>query len=595
MPIESRWSIDVPRCSLQKWVFGSSSDPVPDKKAFLDPERPDTHFLSTDDYRLVAKRLALGFQAEGLPRGGRVLLFSGNNLFFPSLFMGVLMAGGIFTGANPTYVARELAYQLRDSGASFLVVEEAVLETGLEAAREAGLPLSKVFVFDAEVTRTEATQASQPKPGKTGRRSDGARHWTELLAGDPRKAQAWDWVEPADPENTTCCLNYSSGTTGVPKGVEISHTSYVSNGTGVVYVNDLSPDRDTARERARGLCFLPMYHAYAQTYFIANLPRMGTPVYVMPRFDFIKMLTYVQKYRITVLTCVPPIVVALAKHPIVAKFDLSSLETVGSGAAPLGQDIAASAEKLFSANDVIIRQGWGMTEVTCTSMAWDPTNRSRSSGVGEMMPNCKARIVDIATGKDVTVPDTPGELWVTGPTLMRGYWGKPDATKNTISIDADGTRWLKTGDIAYAAGTYGPGAIFHIVDRLKELIKVKGNQVAPAELEAILLERPDIVDAAVVGVTIDGEEKPRAYVVMDGDSTAKEQDIAKWLAGKVAAHKRLRGGVAFIDDIPKNPVSFGSLRIPLPFVTRADFLISSTVWEDPAKASQGARCERGRR
>jgi acyl-CoA synthetase (AMP-forming)/AMP-acid ligase II len=407
MTIESRWTTEVPKCSLQKWVFGSSNDPVPDRKAFLDPERPDTHFLTLADYRLVAKRLALGLQREGLKPGGRVLLFSGNNLFFPSLFMGVLMAGGIFTGANPTYVARELTYQLRDSGATFMVVEESVLEIGLEAAEAAGLSRDKVFIFDADVSRAEATQANQPKPGKAGR-TRGVRHWTELLAGDTNKAEAWNWAEPSDPANVTCCLNYSSGTTGVPKGVEISHYSYVANGTGVVFVNDLNPDRQAILARSRGLCFLPMYHAYAQTYFIANLPRIGTPVYVMPRFDFVKLLTYVQRYRITLLTCVPPIVVALAKHPIVAKFDLSSVETIGCGAAPLGQEIGDDVEKLFPAGEVMVRQGWGMTEVTCTSQGqarrprdWEGHHRARDAGraVG-YRADADARILGEAGGDE---------------------------------------------------------------------------------------------------------------------------------------------------------------------------------------------------
>ncbi|KAK1771110.1 hypothetical protein QBC33DRAFT_231983 [Phialemonium atrogriseum] len=552
MTIESRWKTPVPRSSLQQWVFGSCRDPLPDKKAFIDPERPDTHFLTFADYRLVAKRVALGLQAEGLKPGDRVLLFSGNNIFFPSFFMGVLMAGGVFTGANPTFVARELAYQLRDSGASFLVVAEAALQTALEAAAEVGLPRDKIFVFGADTPRTEAAHANQPKPGRAGR-SGGVRHWTELLAGNPGRAEAWDWVEPADAENTTCCLNYSSGTTGVPKGVEISHFSYVANGVGVVYVNDLNPDVEATRARASGLCFLPMYHAYAQTYFIANMPRVGNPVYVMPSFDFVKMLTYIQRYRITMLTCVPPIVVALAKHPLVSKFDLSSVEAIGCGAAPLGHEVGEEVEKLWPSGEVLVRQGWGMTEVTCTSLAWDPNDRRRSSGVGEMMPNCSARIVDLATGRPIAETGKPGELWVTGPTLMRGYWGKPEATRETLSVDADGTRWLRTGDIAYVSGVYGPGAIFHIVDRLKELIKVKGNQVAPAELEALLLERPDVADAAVVGVTIDGEERPRAYVVRAPGSDAGERDVAAWLAGKVAPHKQLRGGVVFTDEIPKNP------------------------------------------
>jgi acyl-CoA synthetase (AMP-forming)/AMP-acid ligase II len=317
-------------------------------------------------------------------------------------------------------------------------------------------------------------------------------------------------------------------------------------------------------QRERGLAFLPFYHAYGQTFFIANLPHLGVPVYVMTggAFDFVKMLRYIQQFRITTLTAVPPIIVALAKHPATRQFDLSSLESIGSGAAPLAREVCEAVEKLFPPTpgtreeQLFVRQGWGMTEATCTAMAWDPNTPIRGSGgVGEMYANCKARLVSL-DGKQTPIERAGerGELWVTGPTLMRRYWRKPEATADTIFVDADGTRWLKTGDIAYVED-YKPGGIFHVVDRVKELIKVKGNQVAPAELEGILLENPDVADAAVVGVTIQGEELPRAYVVPRPGSKASEQDVARWMEGKVTRYKRLKGGVVFVAAVPKNPVS----------------------------------------
>ena len=174
------------------------------------------------------------------------------------------------------------------------------------------------------------------------------------------------------------------------------------------------------------------------------------------------------------------------------------------------------------------------------------------------MPNCEAGIVRPEDGSEVTTGGEPGEIWVSGPTLMKGYWNKPEATADTIVVDSDGKRWLKTGDIAYIE-KYEPGGLWHIVDRLKELIKVKGNQVAPAELEAVLYENKGVADAAVVGVTIDGEEYPRAYVVPTPGAKQTEKDIAAWMEGKVVHYKRLRGGVKFVDAIPKNPVSFLSV------------------------------------
>ncbi|KAH0442781.1 4-coumarate- ligase [Colletotrichum camelliae] len=541
MPIKSRWSEPIPNCSLQKWIFGSSSAPLTDRKAFYDADRPETHYLTFGDYRLVAKQIAIGLQKAGLKPGDRVLLFSGNNLFFPVIFLGVLMAGGIFTGANPTFVPRELAYQLKDSGAVFMVAAEGSLDTALAAAKEVQMPASNVFVFD-----TTIPGSSQPEKPARG----GARHWTELIA-PKAQAEKFEWVEPADARTTTCCLNYSSGTTGVPKGVEITHYSYVANGCGVVKVSALEEDHEASIARSVGLCFLPLYHAYAQTYFVANFAKQGIPVYIMTGFDFVKMLTYIQRYRVTQLVSVPPILVALTKHPITAKFDLSSLESVGSGAAPLAEDVARQAEKLLKKPDLIVRQGWGMTEVTCTAMTWDPSRLVRSSSVGELMPNYMAKLVD-ESGKEITEPKVPGELLVTGPTVMRGYWRNPKATQETIDTDSEGNRWLRTGDIAYV-DEFKTGGLFFIVDRKKELIKVKGNQVAPAELEALLLERPDVADVAVIGVTISGEEFPRAYIVRSPGTNTSGEEIAKWLEERVAKHKRLRGGVAFTDVIPKNP------------------------------------------
>jgi acyl-CoA synthetase (AMP-forming)/AMP-acid ligase II len=555
MTITSRWSVPIPRCSLQQWIFGSACGPVSDHQAFIDPDHPETNFLTMADYRLLSKRVALGLLKAGLKRGDRVLIFSGNSLIFPSIFIGVLMAGGIVTGANPTFVPRELAYQLKDSESSFLFVAEQAIDTALEAAAEVGLPRDRIFLMGNTTPVSQIAQSPSPSPGVTGR-VGGARNWTELLHGNLAQAATWSWEEPSNPEETTCCLNYSSGTTGVPKGVEISHHSYVANGVGVVHINKLRPDFAAKQKTDRGLGFLPLYHVYGQTYFIANLPHIGVPVYIMPTFDFPKMLAHIQRFRITTLPTVPPIIVLLAKHPLTKTHDLSSLETIGSGAAPLAREVCEDVERLFPADKrLFVRQGWGMTEVTCTAMSWDPnTAVAGSAGVGEVYPNCRARLVALDGKTPVEEAGVRGELWITGPTLMRRYWRKPEATDGTIVVDAEGTRWLRTGDIAFVE-EYAPGGIFHVVDRVKELIKVKGNQVAPAELEGVLLENPDVADAAVVGVTIQGEELPRAYVVRTPGSKASEQDVATWMEGRVTRYKRLKGGVVFVEAVPKNPVS----------------------------------------
>lgn len=589
MTIRSRWTVPIQRCSLPTWIFGSACGPVPDVKLFIDADRPETHFLTKADYRLLAKRVALGLLDAGLQPGDRVLLFSPNHLCFPAIFLGVLMAGGVFTGANPSYVPRELAHQLGDSGARFMVTEAGSLATALETASMVGLAPSQIYVLDrfedtpANIAQTDRTARPASTMDSIGSRSgqSGLHHWLDLVDGSLDRALTWTWPEPADPRATACCLNYSSGTTGVPKGVEISHRAYVANGTGVVAINGntAAPDAEEGPGHIIGLCFLPLYHAYGQTYFLANFAHQDVPMYMMARFDFEKMLQHIQRFRITSLTLVPPIAVALSKHPLARRYDLSSVEAVGCGAAPLSAESAVAVERLWPLErGMTMRQGWGMTEVTCTCLGWSATTAQhcgQGRPVGELVPNCAARLVELPDGGAaaddaddadarppvfITEPNRPGELWVTGPTLLTGYWRKPDATAATVYVDpADGARWLRTGDIAYV-DRYGPGALFFIVDRLKELIKVKGNQVAPAELEALLLERPDVGDAAVVGVQVDGEERPRAYVVRVPGTTATGDEIARWMAARTSPFKRLAGGVVFVDSIPKNPV-----RIPSPF------------------------------
>lgn len=275
----------------------------------------------------------------------------------------------------------------------------------------------------------------------------------------------------------------------------------------------------------------------------------------MPHFDLAKMLGHIATFRITKLFVVPPILVLLSKHPLARGADLSSLRMVASGAAPLAKEIQREVSKLMPEGyEDKVRQGWGMTEVTCTALGWDPTT-SAVAGVGELMPDCKAKLLSIDSGEEIVEPDMPGELYISAPTMMKGYWRNPEATRNAITVDTAGTRWLRTGDIAYVGPEYETGTLFHIVDRAKELIKVKGYQVSPSELDALLLEREDVMDAAVVGVAINGEELPRAYIVpKPGFAHIKGTEIQEWVAQRVAHYKRLKGGVVFVEAIPKNPV-----------------------------------------
>ncbi|KAL4786351.1 hypothetical protein BJX76DRAFT_365974 [Aspergillus varians] len=528
--------VDIPDTHLASLLLTSPTHPLSKThRSFSDAARPDTHYFTTHEYRLWCQRFAAGLRKSGLQKGDRVLLFSGNDIFFPVVFLGITMAGGIFSGANPTYVARELAYQLQDSGALYLLCAEDSLDTGIEAAKLAGLGKEKVFVFNNAIYN-----------GK-GEAKKGCPYWGELVASvEEGTGFAWDELDTAEKSNTTLALNYSSGTTGRPKGVEISHKNYIANVLQYNHLFRLSPDWKVKLERARWLCFLPMYHAMAQNIFIAGALNRGVPVYIMPRFDFIKMLEYTEKYRITDYIIVPPVVVALAKHPAVksGKYDLSSVEMIGSGAAPLGREVCEEVEALWPPGQINIKQGWGMTETTCSLIGWDPSEKSYSASVGELNANCEAKIV-ADDGVTELGRNQRGELWVRGYNIMKGYWRNPQATNETKTEDG----WLKTGDIAFVDNE----GKFHVVDRKKELIKVKGNQVAPAELEAILLEHPAVNDAAVIGVPLNNDESPRAYIVLTPGMSATAEDITGFMDGKVSRIKRITGGVVFLDSIPKNP------------------------------------------
>ena len=308
----------------------------------------------------------------------------------------------------------------------------------------------------------------------------------------------------------------------MPKGVEITHGNYVANCMQTHFMASLRPDYAAWRARAVALSFLPMYHAYGQTVHAVSLPREHVPVYIMRgRFNLARMLAHVARFRVTALALVPPVAVALTKlrgaEARAAMADLASLEDVGCGAAPLSRETAREFEALVGGR-FRLRQGWGMTEITCSACGWDPNVESDAGKVGELNPNVEAMVVD-EEGREVAAGER-GELLVRGPNVMKGYWRRPEATREALTEHG----WLKTGDIAVAH----PDGCLSIVDRkkvgipggtkkvassrlmscLQELIKVKGNQVAPAELEGVLLDHPSIQDAAVVGVTMSARRHP---------------------------------------------------------------------------------------
>jgi len=358
--------------------------------------------------------------------------------------------------------------------------------------------------------------------------AEGATPFASLLdaGGDPPRPEI-------DPGEDVVALPYSSGTTGLPKGVMLTHRNLVANicQTGAHH-------RITVDDRI--VAVLPFFHIYGLVVIMLGTLSNGAALVTMPRFELAEFLRVLQDHRITRAYVVPPIVLALAKHPLVDDYDLSSLAYMNSGAAPLSAELETACGERVGCRIV---QGYGMTETSPVTHVCPDDLAGRMPGtVGPPVPNTEWRIVDIESGDDV--PDGErGELCIRGPQVMKGYLNRPEDTAATI--DPDG--WLHTGDIALIDER---GAL-RIVDRMKELIKYKGFQVAPAELEALLLTHPAIADAAVIGVPDeDAGELPKAFVVASGPLSAEE--VSAFVAERVAPHKKLRA-VELVEEIPKSP------------------------------------------
>ena len=572
MPYRSAEQIQIPSCSLPTLLFKSPTHPLEaSKPCFLDANRPDSQSITPADCRLWCQRLALGLQQHHKARAGaaqsasgrharfqpgdRVLLFSENSLYYPVVFIGVAMAGGVFTGASPSSVERELVYQLKDSGAKYLLTSVQGMEVALKAAAKVGIDGDNIFIFNDDMPRS-----SSPRSRPSGS-SNTPQHWSKLLAeAEDARLFQWPTLDSAALANTTLVLNYSSGTTGVPKGVEISHANYVTVVTQVQHINSQFQPPPGMLARIRYLNCLPMYHCMSQMINIGVAVFFGIPVYIMPTFNLPRMLSCIQLQKITNLLLTPPLVVTMIKSPSVKNANLSSVMSASCGGAPLSATTMHAFDRLWPPGKMTVVQVWGMTELTASVLTADPKFRESSTSVGRLLPNCEAKIVDPTSHQEVRGhgPNARGELIVRGPNIMKGYWRNPAATREMVGADG----WLRTGDIAYV----DEHERFYIVDRRKELIKATGGQVAPAEIESVLLEHPAVADVAVVGVVArsrdqgrvrpgDEEEFPKAYVVLQPSEVKsqriKEKDLLQFVEKNVMPHKRLTGGLVFVKAIPR--------------------------------------------
>jgi acyl-CoA synthetase (AMP-forming)/AMP-acid ligase II len=495
--------VEIPDMALHDLVLAGAAERG-NRAAVVDG--PTGRALTYGQLAAGVRQMAAGLAARGFGKGDVFAVYSPNLPEYAVAFYGVSAAGGATTTVNPLYTAGELAVQLADAGARFLLTAPPLLDRAIEAATRSGV--EEIFVFGE---------------------AKGGTPFASLLS-------ATGTAPPTiviDPATDVVALPYSSGTTGLAKGVMLTHRNLVAT---LVQWNAVLP----TGPKDRLIAVLPFFHTYGLGLLMGWALWCGAALVSMPRFDLEEFLRVLQEQRITRALLVPPILRALAKHPLVASYDLSALELIGSGAAPLDPELErAVAERLGCP----VVQGYGLTETTTAvcSTAGAPLG-PRDGSVGVLLPDTEARLVDPASGQDLGTGE-PGELWVRGPQVMRGYLNAELAT--AAVLDPDG--WLRTGDLCRVDTD---GYLF-VVDRIKELIKYKGYQVAPAELEAVLLAHPHVADAAVVrSPDQEAGEIPKAFVVANGPVDA--EDLMAWVAEKVAPHKRIRR-VEFVNDIPKGP------------------------------------------
>jgi len=490
-------------------ILTDASNKYSDKTAIIDGDST----YSFSELENFSSRFSGALKNLGILKGDRVGILAPNCAEFVIAFHGITKSGGVVTTINSGYREREIAHQVQDSGCKILVVHESLTQIFSEARS-----LIKTDVKAIVVTDEHGTEGS---------------FWQLVNSSEPHITSGLDTT------NDLAALPYSSGTTGLTKGVMLSHSNLVSN---VEQLMGLSGGA-SMNDKDVILVHLPLFHIYGMNVLMNPCIAAGATQVMMGRFDMEEFLSLIETHRVTKLFTVPPVGLGLSQYPGVTTRDLTCLEFAMFGAAPLSAELQVKISEVL--NCAVI-QGYGMTESSpVTNIDFTEPGLMKAGSIGPAVANTEEKIVDTEDPDKQLGPDEVGELMVRGPQVMLGYFNNPQATEETLTNDG----WLHTGDI----GKMDEEGYVWVLDRKKELIKYNGFQVPPAELEGLLIEHPEIADAAVIGKPDEESgEIPKAFVVKTAGSDISEDAVMSFVASKVSTFKHVRE-VEFIDAIPKNP------------------------------------------